>query len=355
MAELESGMSGDPIVSDCAYLAAIVESARDAIVGINLENRIISWNRGAETIYGYSSAEAVGKSFVELVCGKTSKLPLSETSTPIIDKHRCRDGREIEIGFTISPIAEATGRVIGKSIVAKPIASPNPVSLQPSEWTSLVSHELRTPLTSIRGSLGLLLTGKLGTLSPQGQRMLEIAVKNTERLLRLLNDLLDLQRLQAKDWLIRKSTCNIADLMQEAAEGVYSLADKNKIDILVSKNPIYVEVDRDRVVQLLINLLGNAIKFSPPNSEISLSATLEARQERVSIAVKDRGRGIPLDKQQLIFESFEQVDPTDAREKQGTGLGLAICRSIVRQHQGDIWVESKLGEGSTFYVSLPVT
>ncbi|PSB00523.1 PAS domain-containing sensor histidine kinase [Merismopedia glauca] len=341
-------------------LAAIVESAADAIVGISLENEIVTWNRGAEKIYGYSAPEAMGKSFATLVnpdATKSTSLELSdlETSGCTLAKHYRQDGQAIKVIVSVSPIQDLTGQVIGKSIIAKPLSHLTTWSEPQEELISIVSHELRTPLTSIRGALGLLLTGKLGALSPKGQRMLEIAVSNTERLLRLLNDLLDLQRLQVGQWFLQKKQCNLLNLMQEVTEVMQPLADRTGVKILVSQTPVFIEADPDRLFQLLVNLLSNAIKFSPTNSEISLSATLETElSQTVLVKVQDRGRGIPVDKLELIFESFQQVDPADAREKQGTGLGLAICRTIVQQHQGEIWVESQLGAGSTFYVRLPI-
>jgi PAS domain S-box-containing protein len=344
-----------------AHLAAIVESAEDAIVGIDLADQIVSWNRGAKKIYGYSALEAIGKSFASLVDGDATlesmgdRFSTQPTSPSSITQHRHRDGGAIEVILSVSAIKDATGEIIGKSIIAKRLPHTSARLQSQEEWISIVSHELRTPLTSIRGALGLLLTGKLGALPPKGQRMLEIAVSNSDRLLRLVNDLLDLQRLQVGKWVLQKKPCHLLNLMQEAAEVMQPLADKTDIKILLSQSPVLIEADPDRLYQLIVNLLSNAIKFSPPNSEISLSATLETpRSDTVLLEVQDRGRGIPIDKLELIFDSFQQVDPTDFREKQGTGLGLAICRSIVQQHQGQVWVESKLGEGSIFYVRLPI-
>jgi PAS domain S-box-containing protein len=235
-----------------------------------------------------------------------------------------------------------------------------------NEFISLVSHELRTPLTSTMGALDLLGSGQLGTLSEQGQKVLSIATTNTERLIRLVNDILDLERMKSGKIFTRKTKCNAADLLIMATEAMQAMADKLQVRLII--NPVEVELwaDPDRLLQTLINLLSNAIKFSEPGDTVWINATLsesrsvESEENQPSspkyllITIQDEGRGIPEDKLQIIFERFQQVDASDSRNKGGTGLGLAICRNIVQQHNGKIWVESILGKGSTFYVLLPL-
>lgn len=235
-----------------------------------------------------------------------------------------------------------------------------------NEFISLVSHELRTPLTSTMGALDLLSSGQLGTLTEQGQKVLSIATTNTERLIRLVNDILDLERMKSGKIFTRKAKCNAADLLITATEAMQAMADKLQVRLII--NPVAVELwaDPDRLLQTLTNLLSNAIKFSEPGDAVWISATLsefrgvESEENQPSspnfllITIQDEGRGIPEDKLQIIFERFQQVDASDSRNKGGTGLGLAICRDIIQQHNGKIWVQSILGKGSTFYVLLPL-
>ncbi|MBD2214857.1 response regulator [Nostoc linckia FACHB-104] len=232
-----------------------------------------------------------------------------------------------------------------------------------NEFISLVSHELRTPLTSTMGALDLLGSGQLGTLTPQGQKVLSIATNNTERLIRLVNDILDLERMKSGKIFMRKAKCNAAELLITATEAMQAMADKLQVKLIV--NPLAVELwaDPDRLLQTFTNLLSNAIKFSEPGDTVWIGATLSENQSiepqpdvasYLLITFRDEGRGIPEDKLQIIFERFQQVDASDSRNKGGTGLGLAICRNIVQQHNGKIWVQSALGEGSTFYVLLPL-
>jgi signal transduction histidine kinase len=220
------------------------------------------------------------------------------------------------------------------------------------EFISIVSHELRTPLASIRGSLGLLAAGVLTNKPETAQQMLQIAASDTERLVRLVNDILDLERLESNKVELIKQWCDAAALMRQSVETLQPLAEENQIALSFSSPEIQIWAERDRIVQTLVNLLSNAIKFSPPNSTVTLSASSLA--DRVLFQVKDQGRGIPADKLETIFGRFQQVDASDSRQKGGTGLGLAICSSIVQQHGGRIWVESELGKGSTFYFTLPL-
>jgi len=220
------------------------------------------------------------------------------------------------------------------------------------EFVSVVSHELRTPLTSIKGALGLLARGVTGALPPKAGEMAQIALTNADRLSRLVDDILDLQRIESGRIAMDKRTCDIADLMKQSVESVHLVAEGEGITIVISACQASIKADRERMVQAFVNLLGNAIKFSRRGGRIEFAAELSPGS--VLFRVKDEGRRIPKDKLERIFERFEQVDASDAREKGGTGLGLAICRSIVEQHGGRVWAESELGRGSTFYVQLPL-
>ncbi len=221
------------------------------------------------------------------------------------------------------------------------------------EFTSVVSHELRTPLTSIRGSLGLLESGVLGPLPEQGQRMVQIAVQNTDRLVRLINDILDIERIESGHIDMHPATCDAGELIQSAVEAVASVAAEAQVTVTMgaSAQRVLLPADADRIIQTLTNLIGNAVKFSPPDSSVHVSCS--ARAEEVLFQVTDQGRGIPTENLESIFGRFQQVDASDSREKGGTGLGLAICRSIVEQHEGRIWAQSTPGYGSTFSFALP--
>lgn len=219
------------------------------------------------------------------------------------------------------------------------------------EFIAMVSHELRTPLTAIRGALGILDSGVLQNRPDKAQHMLNVSLSNTDRLIRLVNDILNLERLASGKVKLAKEVCPVSQLIQQATEAVESLALEANITIHNDVIPVAVWAAPDAIVQTLVNLLSNAIKFSPLDSHIWIRVDWHS-PTTVRFAVADQGRGIPTSQCQVVFDRFQQVDRSDAHQWGGTGLGLAICKNIITQHGGDIWVESTLGEGSTFYFTL---
>ncbi len=220
------------------------------------------------------------------------------------------------------------------------------------EFLSVVGHELRTPLTSIRGSLGLLGGGVLGELPKDAANMVAVAVLNTDRLVRLINDILDIERMAADRLQLQPAAIDTVELVNQSIQVLQATADAAEVSLLSDVAPLTVSADADRIVQALVNLLGNAVKFSSRGGAVRIAVKRDA--ERALFSVADTGRGIPADRLEGIFERFRQVDASDAREKGGTGLGLPIARGIVDQHGGRMWVESHEGEGSTFRFTLPL-
>ncbi|MCP6762980.1 MAG: ATP-binding protein [Fischerella sp. CENA71] len=348
------------------------------------EARFIDVNPSFLQMSGYSQEEVIGHTFAELDLGKDT-VAISNDKPPCVYTQiiQCLPdsgslyNQEFEFSTKSGEVKTTLISIELIVLAGVPCALliANDITERKrleNEFISLVSHELRTPLTSTMGALDLLGAGQLGTLSAQGQKILSIATNNTERLIRLVNDILDLERMKSGKIFMRKAKCNVAELLIMATEAMQAMADKLQVKLIV--NPLAIELwaDPDRLLQTLTNLLSNAIKFSEPGDTVSISATIseyrgvECEENQHSlikdssspnyllITIQDQGRGIPEDKLQIIFERFQQVDASDSRNKGGTGLGLAICRNIVQQHNGKIWVESVLGEGSTFYVLLPL-
>jgi signal transduction histidine kinase len=183
--------------------------------------------------------------------------------------------------------------------------------------------------------------------------MLDIAITNSDRLVRLINDILDIEKLDSGGVKMNLQPCNAADLMTQATETMRALAHESGITLAVTPVWAPLDADPDRILQALTNLLSNAIKFSEWGGRVWLTA--ERRDGEIAIEVTDQGRGIPPQRLETIFERFQQVDASDSREKGGTGLGLSICRSIVDQHGGRIWAESERGKGSRFHITLPIS
>lgn len=220
------------------------------------------------------------------------------------------------------------------------------------EFVTTVSHELRTPLTSIRGSLTLLSVGALGQMGEQAMRAVKIAERNALRLVNLINDLLDIEKLEAGKMDMVFEEVDLASVFERSLESVRSYGDQYGIKIELSNDKDFrVCADGDRLVQVVVNLLSNACKYSPINESVILRAEDEGDYVKVSIC--DRGRGIPADLITRVFERFQQVEAADAKGKGGTGLGLAICKAIVEQHKGSIGVDSEFGKGATFWFRLP--
>jgi PAS domain S-box-containing protein len=369
-----------------SQLAAIVESSEDAIISKSLDGTITSWNASAQTLYGYTAGEVIGRSISLLLPADKldeeaqflERLQQGEHIQHYETVRRRKDGTLVDISLTVSPIKDGTGKIIGASKIARDITQQRAIAQMKSEFISIVSHELRTPLTAIRGSLGLVAHGIYDKKPEKKQRMIEIAASQSDRLVRLVNDILDLQRLESGKMKLVMQVCDAAILMQQSADTMRSYAEQNQIQLVVHLLSAPVWASPDSIIQTLMNLLSNAIKFSAPGGKVWLSAQFVNAEEQGTKAteeytndtipnpqtlpsipytlfsVKDQGRGVPSDKLEIIFERFQQVDASDSREKGGTGLGLAICRKIIEQHEGKIWAESVVNQGSTFYFTLPI-
>ncbi|MCU0524837.1 MAG: ATP-binding protein [Elainella sp. Prado103] len=359
-------------------LAAIVESSDDAIISTNLQGYVLTWNLGAEKLYGYSAAEAKGQPLSQLIqpIGNSLLAVPPQNSCHLIADWRQvtrqrKTGELIDILQTVSLIKDPQGSVVGFAIIARDISERQRIQRMKDEFISVINHELRTPLASLQGSIELLLTGKLGELSDQGLKMLRIAANNIDRLAAITSNILDLEGLSSGEIQMIQHPCNLAEAVNRATALLQDLAMQRQVTLLITPQSIEVSADNHRLSQVFYHLLKNAIQFSQAGGRIWLEIKqCHDRQELASIPhlftseqiripcvlvkVKDEGQGIPSDQLESIFGQFQQVDASDARRQGGAGLGLAICRRIVQQHQGQLWAESVLGEGSTFYLTLPL-
>jgi PAS domain S-box-containing protein len=337
----------------------LVENAGDLIYRTDRLGRVVYANPMTQRLTGYSLQELHGLRFVSLVREDhraavaehyrrqwAEQLTSSYFEFPVIT----RRGEELWIGQNVQLVREA-GRIAGIQAVARDITGRHEVERMKDEFISVASHELRTPLTALNGSLRLLASGRLGELQPSARRLLDIAAENTARLIRLVNDILDLERLKSGRVALQLQPVDAAALMRQAAEMMQPLADQSQVSLAVEPIEAPFVADPDRVIQTLYNLISNAIKFSDTGAEVRVRGAADAAEIRFEVA--DLGRGIPAEMHEEIFERFAQVDASDSRQKGGTGLGLAICRSIVEQHGGRIELRSAPGEGSVFTVVLP--
>jgi PAS domain S-box-containing protein len=224
-----------------------------------------------------------------------------------------------------------------------------------NEFVSTVSHELRTPLTSINGALRLIDSGAMGPLPPAIGNLTTIARNNCERLIRLVNDMLDLDKIEAGKLQLRYSTLAPADLVRTTLDSVRAMADEYRVHLTTDVDaPCAFTGDRDRIVQVLTNLVSNAVKFAPTDSAITVAARIDAAGDRIRFAVTNGGPGIAPSDMGRLFSKFQQIDGSDARRRGGTGLGLVIAKAIVEQHGGVIGVDSTPNIATTFWFELPI-
>ncbi len=223
-----------------------------------------------------------------------------------------------------------------------------------SEFVSIASHELRTPLTSIKGSLGLLSSGIAGELNEEAQGLIRIAENETDRLVRLINNLLDLAKMESGTFKLQKEWVSVQELTESCAESLIGLAQTAGVQLEIHRPPSNLEamLDRDRIQQVVTNLMSNAIKYSPKGSAVSIAYHVTA-EKYLEIDIIDKGPGIQAHDQQLIFEKFRQATQPESKLVKGTGLGLAITKALVEEHGGQVSVRSEMGKGSTFFFTLP--
>jgi PAS domain S-box-containing protein len=340
----------------------LLHSVADGICGVDRNGLVRFANPAATRLLGAPVASLIGKPVHELVHGAAPDSKKCGADCTLL---RAANGRVPSTGedtiyransvgfpaeYFLNPILDM-GRYSGSVLSFRDISQRYALDRLKDEFVSTVSHELRTPLTSIRGALGLLSSGILGDITDKATNLLRIALSNSDRLVRLINDILDLERAQSGREPLVFRPVQMADLVRQAMDSLQLMAESAGVLLIHDKTQVEITADADRLLQVLTNLLSNAIKFSPPNSAVSIM--LRPGSSGMTLSVIDQGRGIPADKLEAIFGRFQQVDASDSRQKGGSGLGLAICRAIVAQHNGRIWAERNPIRGSTFRVFLP--
>ena len=346
-------------------LTALLDSVGEAIIMVDTLGICVVANHQAGGMLGLLPEQIVGKSVHELHALALRSLGVSafqwqpapdggppiEPETNVIET---REQRPRVFHEFAAPVTDTEGHVLGRIYVYRDITKETELDRMKTEFIATVTHELRTPMTSIKGALGLVLGGAAGDLPPEARELLTIARNNTDRLIRLINDILDISRIEAGKMEIRRAPLSPADVVRRAVEEMNAFARQRNITLTtdVPEGLARVMADADRLHQVLDNLISNAIKFSPQGSEVLIRA--RETGDGVRFDVIDRGPGIPADQTGLIFERFYRVDNAASRKTGGTGLGLTICKAIVEEHGGQIWVESALGEGSTFSFTIPV-
>jgi PAS domain S-box-containing protein len=361
-------------------LASLVESTEDAVIGTTPVGIITSWNRGAELTYGWTAAETIGQPLEMIVPPATrgavarSMQQLALGTSAI--HHRAagfhRDGHEIDVDLTVCPVFVG-GQLAAVSTVARDVSSAvadeaereqlrgelaaqnvqlRELDVMKDEFVALVSHELRTPLTAIQGYTELVLDGTAGELNDEQRMMLTAIGRNSTRLFRLISDLLFVAQVNAGKLNVAIEDVDLGAVAAEAIEDARPRAAAAQVALAFECEPdLMVRADRVRLGQVFDNLISNAIKFTPAGGRVGLTVSLAG--EDVVIVVADSGMGMTEEDQQRLFTRFFRTK--GAAKIQGTGLGLSITRAILDAHQGSISVESELGQGTRFTVTVPAS
>jgi PAS domain S-box-containing protein len=333
---------------------AIVENASDIICSLNEENRFERINPAAAKIWGFQPDELANLDVLAITAPedqevtikalqslRQQELPMSFENTVVR-----RDNSRVSMHWSCR-WSEQSRLIL---CVARDIEQQKAIARMKQDFITMISTDLRKPLAANEEFLRRLMGGEIGELTEDGRVKTEKSVISARRLLNLVNDLLDVEQLSAGKLDLNLEEIGSTELLQRSIDAVSFVADGKGIRLVTVGEDVKLSVDVDRIVQVLVNLLGNAIKFSPNNSEITLSA--RALGNSVQFRVQDQGRGIPESMRKAVFERFQQVTKTDATEKGGTGLGLAICKMIVESHGGEIGVDSEEGQGSTFWFTV---
>ncbi len=348
---------------ELARLSRVASQTTNGVVITDADGRVEWINEGFTRITGYTLDEMRGRKPGDVLQGEATDPAtvvkmheaLQQCQPFDVDMiNYSKAGQPYWINVNCNLLRDGAGALQGFMAIKSDITERKRMERMKSEFVSTVSHELRTPLTSITGALGLIAGGALGILSAQVQQMVVIAHKNSQRLGFLINDLLDMEKLMAGklDFDVRGQP--LMPLIEGAIRDNQAYADRYGVRLHLAQGAgaVQVEVDTQRLQQVLANLLSNAAKFSPEGGAVAVRASLDGA--RVRVEVTDQGPGISAEFRERIFEKFSQADASDSRQKGGSGLGLAISRELIRRMNGTIGFESVTGEGATFYFELPV-
>lgn len=353
--------------SDAETFHSLLNSAVAPMFALDARERIFFANRALADLIGVGADSLPGKSLAELADLMDGALTspslfkervaslLADADSTTTELLEYRSHRRIHFKEVSQPVRGAKGEPLGRLFVYYEVTREKQIDQAKSEFISIVSHELRTPMTSVKGSLDLALGGFVGELSEELRELLGIAQNGCERLLRLINDILDLSKIESGHIQLYLRPMSLYDSAQRSARTIRSYAESFKVRIEIDcPQPVpKVLGDRDRLDQVLTNLLDNAVKYSPRGATVTIA--LRETEGTVECRVIDHGPGIPTEQLERIFGKFQQVEAGGREKKGGTGLGLPIARALVQEHGGNLWAESEAGQGSRFIFRIPVS
>ena len=330
---------------------AILANIADGIVAVDREDAIVLWNSTAEQITGVPAEEALGRRVADVLqreLAADGDVPVGERQVAFL-----RGGKEVWLSLTEAVMVDPSGAVAGRIFAFRDISTERVVEQMKSDFVATVSHELRTPLTSIYGFAETLLRADVEFSDPERRTFLSYIASESERLISIVDDLLNVARLETGTLGLNLSHTDLGEVVSETVSRFADhLNGDFKLDVEVPRGSVYVRADREKLTQIVMNLMDNAVKFSPDGGRIAISA--RRRSDTAEIRVADEGIGIARADQQRIFTKFYRAGHASEHSPQGTGLGLFLARGLLVAMGGRIWVESTEGEGSTFVFELPV-
>jgi len=337
----------------------IFESAPLGIMYFDQQGVILNCNSLFTEMTGIQQQQAIGGNLLNTVKDEAARKAINaalagEAGTFQGSSQVFFPNKDTPIRAYFRGIQMLDNSIDGGVALVEDITEDKRVERLKSEFVSTVSHELRTPLTAIIGSLGLLRSGSLSEQPENAQKLLDNAHRNSERLLLLINDLLDMEKIEAGKMEYSFEVIELMPFLEQAIQSNMSYGEQHRVRFKLDSRAdgVKINADKHRLMQVMSNLMSNAVKFSPPDTQVEIGAH-QPNDHMVRIYVTDHGSGVPESFQSRVFEKFSQSDSTDVRQVGGTGLGLSISKAIIEEHDGQIGFETKEGEGSTFYIDLP--
>jgi PAS domain S-box-containing protein len=344
------------------FVSAILDTAPSLIMVLDAQGHVVRFNRACEELSGVPMSEVAGLPFWDVpfildddrseIREGMPRLAASREPVKLDRTWLGKSGGRHTIAWTIMALrgqSGATSYLIGLGV---DVTMARELERLKSQFISMVSHELRTPLTSIRASMQLLIAEAM-TGNEDADQLVRVALSNADRLIRIVNDILDMSKIEAGEMMVSPKRTSLAAIIEDSVRSVEAFARDNGVTIARRVNgAIEVIADPDRTVQVLINLLSNAVKHSPTGATVDVALAQEGSM--AAVAIRDHGPGIPAHKVDFIFEPFTQLDGSDTRRIAGTGLGLTIARALAEKQGGGIRVSSREGEGATFTVTMPL-
>lgn len=346
-------------------ISRIIQSIGDGVFVVDRHKKIIMFNNVAEKISGFLSGEVMNKPYdtclkfirekdhikndiIERVFDTGNVQELGD-HTVLLNKN----GKEIPVEDSAAPLIDRDGKVHGCVMIFRDVTKEREIDRQKSEFVSVASHQLRTPLTSIKWFLEMMLDGDSGEISAEQKELLEQVSQSTERMIDLVNKLLNVSRIESGRVKVDPKPADLNELVNSVVMEMTPLVTKKDIifKLVISKLPT-INIDAKLVREAFINLLSNAVKYTPNKGNVTL--TIKKRKEDVLFAIKDSGIGIPAKQHSKIFQKFFRAENAVTQETEGTGMGLYVCKSIIELSGGNVWFESKENKGTTFYFTLPL-